>query len=111
MAMENLPLYTGVLSIIVALLILWLAKCLLASESEKKSLQNMLISLLSKYSNRDNILAKYVFDTKLGVYKHKLDGHYYCHKCFVEKTQESQLQPQKDGLSCPVCGSFYKNPL
>jgi hypothetical protein len=108
--MEDLQLYTGVLALASVFLVLWLVKCLIASESEKSSLQNMLISLLSRYSNRDNILAKYIFDTKLGVYKHKLNGHYYCHKCFVEKTQESQLEAQKEGLSCPACGSFYRNP-
>ena len=108
--MQDLQLYTAVLAIASAFLVLWLVKCLIASEGEKTSLQNMLISLLSRYSNRDNILAKYTFDTKLGVYKHKLFGHYYCHKCFVENTKESRLEPQRDGLSCPVCGSFYRNP-
>ena len=79
-------------------------------KSENKALQDMLISLLAKYSNRDNILSNYVYDIKLGVYKHKSNGLYYCHKCFIESTKESPLKPKKDGLHCPVCGSIYKNP-
>ena len=106
---KELALYIGLLVAIVALFFL-LYRRLVFCENEKKALQSMLSSLLTKYSNRDQILSKYVYDTRLGIYKRRTNGLFYCHKCLIEKTMESPLQTQKNGWFCPVCSSFYSKP-
>lgn len=106
--MSKLFLYIVILGLLATQL--FLVKRILSYRSEKKALQDMLISLLAKYSNRDSILSNYTYITKLGVYRHKFNRLYYCHKCFIDSTKETPLEPKEDGLHCPVCGSFYKDP-
>ncbi|MBN2097787.1 MAG: hypothetical protein JW714_04840 [Candidatus Omnitrophica bacterium] len=106
---KEISLYVSLICAIL-LLIVRLYKRVLAAENEKRSLEGLVTSLLNKYSNRDSILSHYVFDTRRGIYQHKVNGQLYCHKCLLEKTHESPLETQTAGWSCPQCGSFYRNP-
>lgn len=65
---------------------------------------------LAKYTNKDIILAKYDFIPAIGIFKHKSDNSYFCHKCLIEKTLESPLKKCERSWHCSVCNSYYYEP-
>lgn len=52
-----------------------------------------------------------IFDKRLGIYKHKKTGDYYCPSCLAEHIR-SPLKEMKHGWICGVlkCKQFYENP-
>ena len=58
-----------------------------------------------------NILSKYEFDKRLGIYKHNESGLYFCTSC-LQSNVEAPLKESNHGWLCEVksCGKFYSNP-
>jgi len=134
---KNILLYFGIPTAIIGFIV-WLIQQLISSKADNRSLKlenesfkeekSQAIATLQrtidkytvenaelkeklvKYTNKDIILAKYEFIPHLGIFKHKSNNSYFCHKCLIEKTLESPLKSGSNGWRCNVCDSFYSNP-
>ena len=60
---------------------------------------------------KPDVLANYEFDKRLGIYKNKISGLYYCTSC-LQSGLESPLQESASQWTCQVktCAKIYYNP-
>ncbi len=58
-----------------------------------------------------DVALKYEFDKRLGIYRHKESGLYYCTSC-LKSNIESPLKEEEHGWTCEIksCSKFYRNP-
>jgi len=108
-------------------LIIWLIQQLISAKANERSLERENSKLkegyavadkeiaafqekIYKYTQRESILSNYEHLDKIGVFKHKTSGSYYCHKCLIDKTLESPLKTLNDGWRCNTCDKYYSNP-
>ncbi len=69
-----------------------------------------ILILRSRSSSRID-LREYAFDKRLGLYKHKTNGLFFCVSC-MSNNRVSPLLEREDGWLCMVksCEQFYHNP-
>lgn len=64
---------------------------------------------ITKYTHRKEVLSKYTFDKKTGVFFHNETQEAYCPRC-LDKSKETQMQDETQGYRCNIC-PFYASKL